>query len=165
MNKMLVLAGLVLCAWPAVAERMAIKGAVAYTEPLRYDYDGDGKRDRVQFWLEFDGLSAVGTPGQSGYEPASGTVRYFLQDVDDGRKITKWRHGLDMEGAPKDVPMPMSDIEFDGRTVRFEAYGMRWTVIDGGDGYASDRITVNDGFRTSDVKKLYAGDLWVGPVK
>ena len=28
-----------------------------------------------------------------------------------------------------------------------------------------DKIIVNDGFRTSEMKKLYAGDLWVGPAK
>jgi hypothetical protein len=49
--------------------------------------------------------------------------------------------------------------------VQFEAFGMQWTIVDGGDGYASDRISVNDGFRRSDVKKLYAGDIWVGPAK
>jgi hypothetical protein len=165
MTRILLLLGLALCALPVAAAEMVVRGAVAYTDVLRYDYNGDGKRERVRFWREFDGHSAVGKPGEPGYKPGAGTVRYFLKDADDGTKVVKWRHGLNMEGAPRDTPFPMSDIEFDGKTVRFEAFGMRWTVVDGGDGYEHDKVIVNDGFRTSEVKKLYAGGVWVGPAK
>jgi hypothetical protein len=164
MKKFLIVA-LATCALPAAAEEMVVKGAVAYTEVLRYDYTGDGKRNRIRFWLEFDGRSAKGTPGQPGYEPAAGTMRYFLRDEDDGTKVVKWRQGLDMVGAPRDAPVPMTDLEFEGKTARFEAFGVRWIIEDGGKGYAHDKIIVNDGFRTSEVKKLYAGDVWVGPAK
>lgn len=160
-----VLVALALCALPAAAQEMVVKGAVAYTEVLRYDYTGDGKRNRIRFWMEFDGHSARGTPGAPGYQPASGSMRYFLRDEDDGTKVMKWRQGLDMSGAPRDVPMPMTDIRFDGKTVTFEAYGISWTITDGGDGYQNDKLVVNDGFRSSTPVKLYAGDLWVGPAK
>jgi hypothetical protein len=154
------------CASPGAGQEVVVvKGAVAYTEVLRYDYTGDGKRNRIRFWMEFDGHSARGTPGAPGYQPASGSMRYFLRDEDDGTKVMKWRQGLDMVGAPRDVPVPMTDIRFDGKTVTFEAYGIRWTITDGGDGYQNDKIVVNDGFRTSTVTKLYAGDVWVGPPK
>lgn len=156
---------LVMCALPAAAEELVVRGAVAYTDVLRYDYTGDGKRKPVRFWMEFDGHSAKGVPGQPDYRPASGTMRYFLRDADNETKVLKWRGGLDMEGAPRDAPVPMTDIRFDGKTVRFEAFGMQWTLVDGGEGYASDRISVNDGFRRADVTKLYAGDIWVGPAK
>jgi hypothetical protein len=165
MMRILLVLGRALGALPVAAAEMIVSGAVAYTDVLRYDYNGDGKRERVRFWLEFDGHSAVGKPGEPGYKPAAGTVRYFLKDADDGTKVVKWRQGLDMQGAPRDTPFPMTDIEFDGKTVRFEAFGMRWTVVDGGDGYEQDKVIVNDGFRTSEVKKLYAGDVWVGPAK
>ena len=161
----LVVAVLALCALPVAAEEMVVKGAVAYTDILRYDYTGDGKKNRIRFWMEFLGHSAVGQPGEPGYKPAAGTVRYFLRDADDGTKVVKWRQGLDMAGVPRDQPFPMTNIEFDGRTVRFEAFGMRWAVTDGGEGYENDRIIVNDGFRTSEVTKLYAGNVWVGPAK
>lgn len=163
--KKLVIAALATCAVAAAAEEMVVKGAVAYSDVLRYDYTGDGKRNRVRFWLEFDGHSAKGTPGQPGYAPAAGSIRYFLRDDDDGTKVVKWRRGLDMEGVPRDVPVPMADLRFDGKTARFDAFGMQWTVVDGGEGYASDRIVVNDGFRQTDAMKLYAGDVWVGPAK
>ena len=164
MRKLLVVA-LAMCALPAAAEDLVVKGAVAYTDVLRYDYTGDGKRKPVRFWMEFDGHSAMGAPGQPGYQPAAGTMRYFLRDADNDTKVLKWRGGLDMAGVPRDQPFPMTNIEFDGRTVRFEAFGMRWAVTDGGEGYESDRIIVNDGFRTSEVTKLYAGNVWVGPAK
>jgi hypothetical protein len=163
--KKLVLALVVLWVLPAAAQQMAVKGAVAYTDVLRYDYNGDGKRERVQFWLEFDGQSASGTPGAPGFKPAAGSVRYTLRDADDQAKVVKWRGGLDMEGVPKDTPFPMTDLEFEGKTARFDAFGMRWTVVDGGEGLASDKVIVNDGFRSSEIRKLYAGDLWVGPAK
>ena len=61
------------------AEEMVIRGAVAYSDVLRYDYTGDGKKNRIRFWLEFNGHSAVGKPGEPGYQPAAGTVRYLLR--------------------------------------------------------------------------------------
>jgi len=154
------------CASPGAGQEVVVvNGAVAYTDVLRYDYTGDGKRNRIRFWMEFDAHSARGTPGTAGYQPASGSMRYFLRDEDNGTKVMKWRQGLDMAGVPRDVPVPMTDIEFEGKTVRFEAFGMRWTITDGGDGYQNDKIVVNDGFRTSTVTKLYAGNVWVGPAK
>ena len=98
------------CALPVAAQEMVVKGAVAYTDVLRYDYDGDGKRDRVQFWLEFDGHSAVGMPGTSGYKPAAGSVRYTLQGRrrrEEGRQVARWaRHGRRAQGhaVPDDRP-------------------------------------------------------------
>ena len=144
-------------------EVVVIRGAVAYTDVLRYDYTGDGKRNRVRFWMEFDGHSARGTPGTPRYVPAGGTMRYFLRDEDDNTKVLKWRQGLDMVGAPRDVPVPMTDLVFEGKTAKFEAFGVRWTITDDGDGYPNDKIYVNDGFRTVVPTKLYAGNLWIGP--
>jgi hypothetical protein len=143
----------------------AVKGEVAYTDVLRYDYTGNGQRNRIRFWMAFDGQSARGTPGTPGYQPASGSMRYFLRDEDDGTKVLTWRRGLDMEGVPKDVPVPMTDIEFDGNTVTFQAFGMRWTITDGGGDHRRDRVAVDDGFRSAVATRLYAGDVWVGPAR
>jgi hypothetical protein len=149
----------------AAADRMEITGAVAYTDVLHYDYTGDGKRNRVQFWMEFNGHPAVGVPGDVGYQPEVGTIRYYLRDTDDGTKIIKWRKGLDMAGAPRDTPLPMTNIRIEGKTAYFEAFGMKWTVTDGGAGFASDRIVVDDGYKILETKKLYGGDIHIGPAK
>jgi hypothetical protein len=154
-----------LLAAASAAERMEITGAVAYTDVLRYDYTGDGKRNRVQFWMEFSGHPAIGAPGDPGYQPESGSIRYYLQDTDTGTKVMKWRKGLDMEGAPKDAPLPMTNISIKGNTARFEAFGMKWTVTDGGEGYMEDKIVVDDGYKTLETKKLYNGDIRIGPAK
>ena len=149
----------------SAAERLEIAGAVAYTDILRYDYTGDGKRNNVQFWLEFSGRAASGAPGEARTQPAEGTIRYFLRDADDGTKVFKWRQGLDMAGAPKDVPLPMTDLTIEGNTARFEAFGMKWTISDGGEGHARDKIVVDDGYKALETKKLYGGDIRIGPVR
>ena len=156
---------LLFAAAASATEKMEISGAVAYTDVLRYDYTGDGKRDRVQLWMEFSGHPAIGAPGDPGYQPESGSIRYYLQDADTGTKVMKWRQGLDMAGAPKDAPLPMTNISIEGNTARFEAFGMKWTIIDGGEGYEKDKIVVDDGYKTLETKKLYGGDIRIGPAK
>ena len=70
-----------------------------------------------------------------------------------------------MAGAPKDAPLPMTNISIEGNTARFEAFGMKWTIIDGGEGYEKDKIVVDDGYKTLETKKLYGGDIRIGPAK
>jgi len=42
---------------------------------------------------------------------------------------------------------------------------MKWTVTDGGEGYEKDKIVVDDGYKTLETKKLYNGDIRIGPAK
>jgi predicted CXXCH cytochrome family protein len=136
-----------------------ISGAVAYTEIVRFDYTKDGVRNRVQFWLEFKGRSAVGNPGDSGYQPEEGAIWYYLYDVDKKQRVANWLMGFNMmEGPPPSGPYPMTNIVVEGETGRFEAFGMRWTVVDGGEGHTKDRVTVDDGFRPRQMR-TYDGDL------
>jgi len=139
-----------------------ISGAVAYTEILRFDYTKDGIRNLVQFWLEFKGRGAVGKPGEPGYKPAGGAIWYYLFDVERKQKVTNWLMGFTMmEGPPPSGPYPMTNLVIDGNTARFEAFDMKWTVVDGGEGYTQDRVTVDDGFKARDMK-MYDGDIRVG---
>jgi hypothetical protein len=55
----------------------------------------------------------------------------------------------------------MTNLVIDGNTARFEAFDMKWTVVDGGEGYTQDRVTVDDGFKARDMK-MYDGDIRVG---
>ena len=59
---------------------------------------------------------------------------------------------------------PATNIVVKGNTATFEAFRMKWTVVDGGPGFDKDSVTVDDGFRAKPLK-LYAGDLTIGPVK
>jgi len=42
---------------------------------------------------------------------------------------------------------------------------MKWTITDGGEGYANDKIVVDDGYKILETKKLYGGDIHIGPAK
>ena len=153
---------LVLSPYALAGAPSEISGAVAYTEILRFDYTKDGIRNLVQFWLEFKGSVAVGKPGEPGYKPAEGAIWYYLFDVERKQKVTNWLMGFTMmEGPPPSGPYPMTNLVIDGNTARFEAFDMKWRVIDGGEGYTQDRVTVDDGFKARDMK-MYDGDIRVG---
>jgi hypothetical protein len=146
----------------AIAEEpRGISGAVAYTEVMRFDYTKDGIKNRVQFWLEFKGRPASGKPGEPDAKPEEGSIYYYLYDVDKKEKVSNWLMGFSMmEGPPPSGPYPMSNLVVQDNTARFEAFGMKWTVVDGGEGYAKDRVTVVDGFKPREMK-MYGGDLRV----
>jgi hypothetical protein len=154
---------LLLCAAHSViaAEPAGISGAVAYTEIIRFDYTKDGIKNRVQFWLEFKGQSAAGKPGEPDVKPGEGAIYYYLYDVERKEKVSNWLMGFSMmEGPPPSGPYPMTNLVIEDSTARFEAFGMKWTVFDGGEGYAKDRVTVDDGFKPRDMK-MYDGNLKV----
>lgn len=136
---------------------------MAYTEIVRFDYTKDGIRNPVQFWLEFKGRTAVGKQGEPGYQPAEGSVWYYLYDVEKKQKVTNWLMGFNMmEEPPPSGPYPMTNLTITGHTARFEAFTMKWVVVDGGEGHSRDRVTVDDGFRPRDMR-MYDGDVRVGP--
>jgi predicted CXXCH cytochrome family protein len=150
---------LVFCAHLTAAQQTEIRGAVAYTETIEFDYTKDGIRNRVQFWLEFKGSPTLGKPGEAGYKPESGSIYYYLVDVDNKKQVDNWLMGFSMmEGPPPSGPYPMTEIEIRGNTATFTAFDMKWTVIDGGEGYARDTVKINDGFQTREMK-LYGGDF------
>jgi predicted CXXCH cytochrome family protein len=111
--------------------------------------------------LEFKGRAAAGKPGEVGYQAAEGAVWYYLYDVEKKQKIANWLMGFNMmEGPPPSGPYPMTGLVITGNTARFEAFNMKWTVIDGGEGHNKDRVTIDDGVRQKDMR-LYGGDLKV----
>ena len=166
----IVLVALLLCLGAGLSLSRAqvpseIAGAVAYTEVIRFDYTKDGIRNPVQFWIEFKGRTALGKPGEPGYRPAEGALWYYLFDVDKKQKVANWLMGFTMmEGPPPSGPYPMTNLVIDGNTARFEAFDMKWTVVDGGEGYAKDRVMVDDGFKPK-YMKIYGGDIMIGSPK
>ena len=150
---------LVFCSHLTAAQLTEFTGAVAYTEIMEFDYTKDGTRNRVQFWLEFKGSPALGKKGETGYKPESGAIYYYLVDVENRKKVDNWLMGFSMmEGPPPSGPYPMNNIDINGNTVTFAAFGMKWTVIDGGEGYEKDTVKIDDGFRVKDMK-MFGGDL------
>ncbi len=144
------------------AQLSTLSGAVAYTETVRFDYARNGVRNHVQFWLKFEGTPALGTPGDSGYQPESGAIYYYLVDMDNKKEVVgNWLMGFSMmEGPPPSGPYPMTRIHITEDKATFNAFGMTWTVIDGGEGYARDTVKVDDGFQVRSMQ-MYGGDLHI----
>ena len=66
---------------------------------MRFDYTKDGISNRVQFWLEFKGRSAIGKPGRTRLSARRRAIWYYLYDVDKKQKVTNWLMGFSMMGV------------------------------------------------------------------
>jgi len=149
----------------ARAPVLELSGAVSYTAVYRFDYSKDGHRNPVRFFVEIKARPAVGTEGQPGHVPESGFVHYYVFDIEKNQRVEKWLEGFAMLNHDAVAAHhPASNIVITGNTATFEAFRMTWTVVDGGPGFESDTVTVDDGFRTKPLK-LYAGDLVIAPAK
>ena len=149
----------------AQAPVLELSGAISYTQVYRFDYSKDGHRNPVRFFIEFKARPAVGTEGQPGYVAESGSIHYYVFDIEKNRRVEKWLEGFAMlnhDAVAADHPA--TNIVVKGNTATFEAFRMKWTVVDGGPGFEADTVTVDDGFRKKPLK-LYAGDLVIAPPK
>ena len=52
----------------------------------------------------------------------------------------------------------LTNIKIEGNTVSFQARGITYTLIDGGPGYGTDRVIVDDGKSQREIK-LYGGNI------
>jgi len=138
-----------------------LRGGVAYTEVHRFDYSKDGNRNRVQFFLIFKARPAAGKKGEPGYQAEEGTLTYRVYDLDTGKQVDNWSTGFNMGFPSSDRPYPLTEIAIDGKTATFEGMGMKWTIVDGGEGYEKDSVVTDDGTRKRTMR-TYAGDLKVG---
>lgn len=145
---------------PALAEeRGEISGAVAYTDIIRFDYTQDGVRDRVQFWIEFTGKTAVGNAEEDSYLPAEGGISYYLLDVDKKERVTNWLMGFSMMAEPPPSgPYPISNLIIQGNRATFDAFNRKWEILDEGPGFEQDTVLVDDGFKAKPMK-MYDGDI------
>jgi len=149
----------------AQAPRLELSGAVSYTTVYRFDYNKDGNRNPVRFFIELKAVPAVGAEGQPGHRPEAGWVHYYVFDEEKKTRVEKWLEGFAMLNHDAVAAHhPATNIVISGNTATFEAFRMKWTVVDGGPGFASDTVTVDDGFRKKTMK-LYAGDLVIAPAK
>ena len=138
-----------------------LRGGVAYTGVHRFDYNKDGNRNRVQFFLIFKARPAVGQKDQPGYQPEEGSLTYRVYDLDTGKQVDNWSNGFNMGFPSSDRPYPLTNIAIEGKTATFEGMGMKWTVVDGGEGWEKDTVETDDGVRKRTMR-TYAGDLRVG---
>jgi hypothetical protein len=144
---------------------LELTGAVSYTQVYRFDYSKDGHRNPVRFYIEFKVRPAVGTEGQPGYAAEAGSIHYYVFDIEKSQRVERWLEGFAMLNHDAvAAEHPATNIVITGNTATFEAFRMKWKVVDGGPGFEKDSVTVDDGFRAKPLK-LYAGDLTIGPVK
>jgi hypothetical protein len=146
----------------APTESMAsVSGELAFSEPILFDYDRDGEQERVQFWIEFEARPA---PGEPGPEVASGSLRYYVFDLESERRIDDWMLGFNMSmggGFPRaGEEYPLTNVRIAGRQAQFDLAGTRFTIVDAGDSWQEDTIEVRSqsGPRPG---RFYGGDVRV----
>jgi hypothetical protein len=135
---------------------------VAFSDVMVFDYDRNGTRDRVQFWITIDGVPAAGKAGEADFKAESGSVSYFVLDIARKTRITDWLMGFNMGFPAPGEPHPITNIAIAGRTARFDLRGATWTITDKGDSWDKDTIELKD---SSGVRKarFYGGDFRVVP--
>lgn len=144
---------------PAAQTPPYLWAEVAFSEVQAFDYDRDGKRDRVQFWFALEGRPVAGDEGS---RVESGTVRYFVLDMDRKTRIKDWLMGFNMGFPAPEEPHPITNLSITGRTAQFDLRGATWTVTDAGDTWAKDTIEIKD---SSGVRRprFFGGDFRVVP--
>lgn len=143
--------------WAAENDRPTMQGEVAYGEPVKFDYNQDGTLNTVQLWATFELKPAIGKEGEPGYLPEEGYLRRYMKDLALGAPVIGYSAFNMLPDNPLGDEVPATDIQLSGNTVTFMA-GLHYTVVDGGEGLASDSITVNDGIRQYSVH-LLDGDI------
>lgn len=148
---------------PPVVPAASVSGELAFSEAILFDYDRDGSQDRVQFWIEFEARPAPGDPSP---KVESGSLKYFVFDLEEQRRIDDWMLGFNMTMGG-DFPRagesyPLTNVRITGRQAQFDLGGTSFTVVDRGDSWKDDTFEVRD---ASGVRKgrFYGGDVRVIP--
>ena len=141
----------------------SVSGELAFSETLVFDYDRDGTQNRVQFWIDFEARPA---PGEPSPRVTSGSLTYYVFDLDSKQRVDDWMIGFNMTmggGFPRaGESYPLTNVRITGKKAQFDLAGTSFTMIDGGDSFAEDTIEVSDhnGVRTG---RFYGGDVRVVP--
>ncbi len=135
----------------APGEKVVAKGVVYYSEPMRFDYDRDGKLDNVVMAAKF---FIKKTPkGYRGY-----LVR-GLYDFDRKKALAYYADSLIMH-PPANTYIAVSNVRVEGKKVTFRSGPFAYTFVDGGPGIANDSAVVH--LRSQSKKlRLYGGDVIV----
>jgi hypothetical protein len=135
------------------ADGGSIKGSLGYTPEMAWDYNGDNKINRVQFWVDID----LEKEGQA----IKGDVRKYLKDLDSGRKIYHWAN-MQMTGDNTRPNLPATHLAIKGKTAVFTVNDVTYTITDSGgkSGKQLGTFLADDGFTKIKIK-IYAGEVKV----
>lgn len=145
-------------------DRPVLSGDVAYGEPIKFDYNQDGTLKEVQLWMTLHIVAAVGKKGEPGYLPEKGYIRRYLKDLALGVPVIGYSQFNMLPGTPLGDEVAASEITLSGNRMTFIFGGLHCTVVDGGEGLASDSIIINDGIREYPVR-LLDGDITISTGK
>ena len=134
-------------------EKVILKGAVFYSEPLRFDYDKDGVKNSVVMASKF----FIKQKPDKTYD---GYIQRYLYDIDKKKPVSWYAKKNMLQEPPVGVDTSISNVAHEGKTVKFNSGTWHFTMTDGGAGYISDKIIVNDGIRTKQVI-MFGGDIEV----
>jgi len=134
-------------------EQMVLKGKVIYSEPLRFDYDKDGKKNNVVMASRFF-AKRLSDNNYTGY------IQRFLYDIDKKKAITWYSKKNMLSEPPFGIDTAISHVKVYGKTVEFDSGKLHYSMTDGGEGYISDKIIVSDGIRTKQVE-MFGGNVKV----
>jgi hypothetical protein len=134
-------------------EKMILKGEVFYSEPLRFDYDKDGVKNSVVMASKF----FIKGKSDSSYD---GYIQRYLYDIDKKKAVTWYAKKNMLSEPPVGIDTAVKNVKQEGKTVMFDSGNWHFTMTDGGEGYISDKIIVNDSIRTKQVK-IFGGDVKV----
>lgn len=141
----------------------SVSGELAFSDTILFDYDRDGEQERVQFWIEFEARPAPGDPSP---EVESGSLTYYVFDLESGQRVDDWLIGFNMTMGG-DFPRasesyPLTNVRIDGKRARFDLAGTSFTIVDRGGSWKDDSIEVRDRDGVRDAR-FYGGDVRVVP--
>jgi hypothetical protein len=134
-------------------ERVVLNGEIFYSKPLRFDYDRDGTKNRVVMASKFF-IKRLRDGGYNGY------LQRYLYDIDKQKAVTWYAKKNMLSEPPIGIDTEVSNVKQEGKTITFDVGNWHFTMTDGGKGYLSDKIIVNDGIRTKQVT-MYGGEVEV----
>jgi len=150
MKKILIAASLLPLLLLSAETTRVLTAEVAYAKPMEFDYDKDGKLNRIQMWA-----TVIIDKTDTGYK---GYLRRYMKDVDSGKAVFGYADINMLPKMPYGEKLPVSEVEKKGKTVLFKAGSKHFIFLDGGEGYENDTIIVNDGNRDY-IAELYDGDV------
>jgi len=134
-------------------EKTVLKGEVFYSKPLRFDYDKDGVKNSVMMAAKF----FIKKKRDGEYD---GYIQRYLYDIDKKKPIRWYSKKNMLQEPPISLDTAVKNITQNGKTVSFDSGPWHFKMTDGGAGYVSDEIIVNDKIRTKKVE-MFGGDVQV----
>ena len=139
-------------------EIVVAKGKIAYSLPMKFDYDKNGTRNSVVMGAHL----FIKKTKEGEYK---GFLERGLFDIDKKISISWYMQRSMLQQAPLVRDISVKNVLQNGTTIMFDIENTRFTVIDGGKGHMRDSVIIDNHIKKPRVVKLYDGDIKVIPPK